>query len=373
MDIVDTLIVGGGPAGSAAAIMLARDGARPLLLERDREPGDALCGGFLSWRTLASLQRLGVDAHALGGAPIGRVRIASGRRVREARLPAAGVGLSRRALDAALIARAGAAGAGIERGVAVRAAEPGGARLADGGRIGFGRLLLATGKHELRGLARPRDPHAAIGLRFRLAPTPALAAMLAGTIELHLFAGGYAGLLLQEEGGANLCMAIAPARLAEAGGDPRALLDMLAARSPLLTERLVAAGGIGPAQAIAGVPYGWRARIGAAGLYRLGDQAAVIPSLAGEGVGIALASGARAAQAIAAGEGGERFQPRLAAALATPLRTAVALSRLAARPGVAGAALALLPPALLPLMARLTRVPAARRRALSLVGVGIEG
>ena len=97
--------------------------------------------------------------------------------------------------------------------------------------------------------------------------------------------------------------------------------------------------------------------VGAPALYRLGDQAAVIPSLAGEGVGIALASGIRAACAITAGEGGDIFQPRLAAALARPLRTAVGLSSLAARPAIARTTLALLPSAALPRLARLTRVP----------------
>ena len=48
----DTLIVGGGPAGAAAAIMLAEAGIRAIVLERSRDTGDALCGGFLSWRSI---------------------------------------------------------------------------------------------------------------------------------------------------------------------------------------------------------------------------------------------------------------------------------------------------------------------------------
>ena len=52
------LIAGGGPAGSAAAITLARGGQAPLVIERDRETGDALCGGFLSWRSLETLANL---------------------------------------------------------------------------------------------------------------------------------------------------------------------------------------------------------------------------------------------------------------------------------------------------------------------------
>src|SRR5471030_1522538 len=69
------LILGGGPAGASAAIVLARAGAPHLLVERSRETGDAICGGFLSWRTLESLARLGVAPEALGPARVTTVRV----------------------------------------------------------------------------------------------------------------------------------------------------------------------------------------------------------------------------------------------------------------------------------------------------------
>ena len=55
MRITGPLILGAGPAGCAAAIALAQGGARPLLLDRSAEAGDALCGGFLSWRSAEQL------------------------------------------------------------------------------------------------------------------------------------------------------------------------------------------------------------------------------------------------------------------------------------------------------------------------------
>ena len=64
------LILGGGPAGAAAAITLAQRGTHALVIERTRETGDALCGGFLSWRTLAAVERLGIDPDALGAAVV---------------------------------------------------------------------------------------------------------------------------------------------------------------------------------------------------------------------------------------------------------------------------------------------------------------
>ena len=49
--------------------------------------------------------------------------------------------------------------------------------------------------------------------------------------------------------------------------------------------------------AIAAVPYGWTTSVTTPGCFLMGDQAAVIPSLAGEGNGIALASGMMAGEA----------------------------------------------------------------------------
>ena len=63
---------------------------------------------------------------------------------------------------------------------------------------------------------------------------------------------------------------------------------------------------------IARVPYGYFCADHAAadGLYRVGDQAAVIPSFTGEGVAIALRSARLAAAAVLAGDGRSAMRPR---------------------------------------------------------------
>ncbi|HYZ31205.1 MAG TPA: hypothetical protein VE684_02845, partial [Crenalkalicoccus sp.] len=60
--------------------------------------------------------------------------------------------------------------------------------------------------------------------------------------------------------------------------------------------------------AVAGIPYGFRQAGGAPGLYRVGDQASVIPSFAGEGVAMALLSGLASGEAIVAGQDAAHFQ-----------------------------------------------------------------
>lgn len=358
-----TLIVGGGPAGTAAAITLASGGARPVLLERTTEPHDVVCGGFLGWDALALLGALGIDALALGARPISRLRLVTGTRTVEARLPHPAAGLSRRTLDVALLAAAEHAGAEVRRGVTVRGAEPDGrsVRLHDGAQMTCDALLLATGKHELRGLARPLADHRdglAIGLRAALPHSPAREVALAGTIELHLFDGGYAGLLLQEDGATNVCLSVSSERLAAAGA-PLPLMEAIVRQSSLLGERI---GDDWPAapNAIAGVPYGWRARTTLPGLFRLGDQGAVISSLAGDGVAIALASGTGAAQALLARGPGSAaaWQASFARQSARPLALANALRHGAEHRVVRSALMAAvrLAPGLAGSAARLTRI-----------------
>src|SRR3954462_15726511 len=100
------LIVGGGPAGSAAAIGLARAGIHAQILERSAAPHDMVCGGFLGWDALAALRGLGGDAGGLGAGTINRPRLVSADTATEAALPHPAAGLSRRTLDAALLAAA---------------------------------------------------------------------------------------------------------------------------------------------------------------------------------------------------------------------------------------------------------------------------
>jgi len=353
------LIVGGGPAGSAAAIALAQAGTRALLLERSRGDEDALCGGFLSWRTLRTLARIGVEPDSLNRHRITHARLFAGGVRRAAMLPYPALAVSRRRLDALLLTRA-ASVASVERGVAVRAVEHGIVRLADGSRIAAESLFLATGKHDLRGFGRPvkaRGADPTLGLRVRLAPRPRLAALVGDAIELHLFRGGYGGLVLQEDGSANLCLAVHRSRLVEAGS-PAALLDGLGREAPALGERLAFMAADATIDAIANVPYGWRSRDGTAGLFRLGDQAGVIPSLAGEGMGIALASGLAAAEAHAhAGAAASlRWQPHFARMIARPMVVA-GLVRDLAESGVAPVLAGLLPAAAIRAIARATRLP----------------
>ena len=63
---VDVLVVGAGPAGSIAALVLARAGAAVALLDKARFPRDKACGDFIGPKGLQVLADLGVPGPIVG-------------------------------------------------------------------------------------------------------------------------------------------------------------------------------------------------------------------------------------------------------------------------------------------------------------------
>lgn len=362
--MIRPLVIGAGLAGSASAIGLCHAGPPPLLVERSRETGDAICGGFLSWQTLATLERLGLDAAVLGGQRVTMLRLFAGKRTLEAPLPRPGMGLSRRRLDTLLLTEAERLGTAVERGVTVRRVESGTAMTSDGATLASDTIMLGVGKHGLASQPRLAPPKVAadpvIGLRLRIAASPTGEKLIGGAVELFLFDRGYAGLVRQEDGSINLCLAVHKSRLAEAGSRPESLIAIWGEENPRLGERLASGDSVGQIDAIASVPYGWRAHSTESGLWKLGDQAACIPSLAGEGMGIALASAETAVAAWRRGEGAASWQRRFSDRLALPMGVARMAWATAESPGWNATAVALLAraPWLLDRLARATRVPA---------------
>lgn len=202
------LVIGGGPAGSAVAIHLARAGREVVLIEREARPSDKVCGEFLSHEAGAYLLALGLDPVAMDAVVIDKLRLCVGDRITAVPLPFAAFGLSRRVLDEAMLELAVATGVDVRRGVKVqeltRIRDGWSARLADGNDITATSVFLATGKHDLRGHRRPpghQDDLVAFKLHWRLGLAATRA--LAEHVELVTFDGGYAGLQLVEGGRAS--------------------------------------------------------------------------------------------------------------------------------------------------------------------------
>ena len=181
-------IIGGGPAGAAAAIRAAHAGLRAVVFERGEVGRDKVCGDGLTPRAVAALEELKVDhtaAHRIDG-----LRMIAGRQRREldwpatGRFPAHGAVWPRRRFDAHLLEAAAAAGAEVRhltealpeledgRVVGVRATAVGGERTEV---VRAGLVVLAAGAQgtAARMLGAVRDPAEPFGLAIRsYAETP---------------------------------------------------------------------------------------------------------------------------------------------------------------------------------------------------------
>ncbi|HEY0183483.1 MAG TPA: FAD-dependent monooxygenase [Rhodopila sp.] len=388
----EPLIIGAGPAGAAAAITLCRAGGRPTLVERATGPTHKVCGDFLGVDAIRQARALGVDPASLGAAPIDRLRLIHGERTAETALPFPAFGLSRRAFDAALLRRAEQEGAIVRAGLVRRltradrapcaevlrrqvpgsndatASDAPARRLQEwtaqtDARTPFAAetVFLATGKHDLRDCPRAHGGHRAIGMKMYFALRAGPARTLGSAVELTLFPGGYAGMQAVEHGQVVLCIAVQRRAMQQYGGGWAGLIAAIARHSRRFGAMLESARPVLPRPlAVAGIPYGYQAPpVAADSLYRLGDQAAVIPSLTGDGMAIALYSGRLAAESWLGGVGPIAYHKSLARTLAPRMRLGGLLHHacMSAAAQFAVVHATALFPALLRLAARHTRLP----------------
>ena len=311
--ILNLAIIGGGPAGSAAALEARRLGLSVAIWERDRFPRDKVCGEFISSEALPLLQTAIPQTVALG-ARIGCAEFVSDRGVsRTFRLPRPALGLSRRRLDAALWKAAEAAGVGTHEGESVRKVGkplPGGKQASvweiesSAGFVHRAQaLIIACGRWwAVEGLSSParqaasRTPGDWIGAKAHFAGIPSR-----GAVEMYFFHGGYCGLAPIEDGACNVCCLVHREGVRKCGAN--GLVDFAAwlahvSRLPALEMRLRKARQVSPVVTTAPVHLEQR-QATQGGALMVGDAAGFLDPFTGEGISMALHGGRLAAQAIA--------------------------------------------------------------------------
>lgn len=303
-------MIGGGPAGSALAGLLARRGRDVLLLERDAFPRDKLCGEFLSSESQTILRKIGCFEAVLAAGAVqirhARFTAPSGAAL-EVDLPAPALGISRRALDEILFSQAAASGAQVlERRNVQRVIRSGDSFEVHATNAGTPERFdahLVVGAHGRRGrvdralgraFIRARHPY--VGFKRHHRPVPGeegdrLAAALDGHVEIHTVDGGYCGMSFIETGEVNVCMLLEQ-RFVDRLSDREwpTIRAALQAANPALGARLAS---LVPSDAgvlaVAEVPFSDK-ELSKDGVLFVGDAAGMIAPLAGDGQAMALDS-----------------------------------------------------------------------------------
>ena len=222
----DAIVIGAGPAGSTAAILLAQAGWSVALVEKQVFPRRKVCGECIAATNLPLLDELGIseDFHKLAGHELRQVALMLGKRTVIADMPALphgrhawGRAMGREHLDTLLIQRAKTAGADIYQPWSVRKVSGGfgdfSCEIAAGGSAATRVLqapviIAAHGSWEPQAFMQAEKPPRAASDLFAFKANFQGARLLSGLLPVLSFAGGYGGMVIDGAGELTLACCI---------------------------------------------------------------------------------------------------------------------------------------------------------------------
>ena len=368
----DAFIIGAGPAGSAAARLLAEAGWRVVLVEKAQFPRRKVCGEFISATSMPVLEACGIAAPfiAAAGPPVMQIGAWAGTAMLTApRRHVWGRALGREHLDVLLRDAAVKAGAALLQPVEVTQLQrEGGDHLCildDGREIAARTVIAACGSWNPKGLFAVRGAAAAPSDLFAFKAHFSNGRLPSGLMPLLAFPGGYGGLVASDKGRLSLSCCIrrdvlAKVRARHAGKAGEGVLAHILETTKGVALALAHAELEGSFLSTGPIQPGIRT-CGKDGIFFTGNIAGEAHPVIAEGISMAIQSSGLLAKLLIAQRGDDyaaewqrRFVPRIRAA---SLFAHLAMSDAGRLAGLAALRAA---PALLDLGARISgKLPAA--------------
>jgi flavin-dependent dehydrogenase len=290
-DSTDVFVIGGGPAGLAAAIAARRRGLAVTVADRSRPPIDKACGEGIMPDGVAAARALGISLEMADARPFRGIRFCERDLAVEAPFPqGAGFGIRRTTLHELMVKRAAQAGVRMLWGVEVSGMERDGVRVA--GELKRARWIVgADGGNSVARRWAGLDDSVHLSRRYgfrrhyRIAPW-------GDFMELH-WGDGFQ-LYLTPVGHNEVC-------LVAISSDHRLRLDAVLPRFPELARRLGAAGEV--SSDLGGVSASRRlARVCRGNVALVGDASGSVDAITGEGLCLLFRQAVALADAMAAGD-----------------------------------------------------------------------
>ena len=309
----DVIIAGGGPAGTSAAIHLARRDVRVLLVEQKKFPRAKLCGEFISPECQRHFEDLGVaDAMASSEPASITETVFYSSRGHHITVPSrwfgepAALGLSRAVMDEVLLRRAQACGVTVLEGATITDAVLSdgnirGVKLKQEGReheyhapltidaTGRARILTKKLNH-----AEPRLKPKLVAFKAHLRNTR----VAPHACEIYFYPDGYGGLSTVEDEISNLCFIVSAEQVKRHHSDPETIMRNTVMKNRRAAFTLEQAHTESEWLSASWERFGGRQPSPANGLLAIGDSAAFIDPFTGSGMLMAFESGELAADVI---------------------------------------------------------------------------